>query len=60
MLSTSGPQYKMIIKHPIDLTMIKSKIEDGAYHSKERFLADVSLMVLVCSTCLYVARLECL
>jgi histone acetyltransferase len=45
------PEYKLVIKEPIDLQMIKRRIESGAhYTSKEIFRADIEKMCNNCKT----------
>jgi bromodomain-containing factor 1 len=38
------PDYPTIIKHPMDLSTIKKKLDDGQYSSAPEFEADVRLM----------------
>jgi hypothetical protein len=40
----SYPDYYVIIKQPIDLSIIRSKLEDRSYHSTEEFRCDFKLM----------------
>uniref|UniRef100_A0A158R472 Bromodomain adjacent to zinc finger domain protein 2B n=1 Tax=Syphacia muris TaxID=451379 RepID=A0A158R472_9BILA len=44
------PLYKKIIKHPVDLTMIRNNIENRKYQSQESFLEDIELMFTNCKT----------
>jgi bromodomain-containing factor 1 len=42
------PQYPTIVKHPMDLGTIKSKIDSGAYAGADEYEADVRLMLSNC------------
>ena len=42
------PEYAVTIKEPIDLSIIKRRVDDSAYNSLEHYLADVYLMFRNC------------
>ncbi|XP_073964792.1 bromodomain adjacent to zinc finger domain 2B toutatis isoform X12 [Choristoneura fumiferana] len=42
------PQYKKVIKCPMDLSTIKRKLHDGTYKCKEEFASDVRLIFSNC------------
>ncbi|XP_072937483.1 uncharacterized protein [Epargyreus clarus] len=42
------PQYRKVIKCPMDLSTIKRKLHDSVYKSKEEFASDVRLMFSNC------------
>uniref|UniRef100_A0A2H1W842 SFRICE_015710 n=1 Tax=Spodoptera frugiperda TaxID=7108 RepID=A0A2H1W842_SPOFR len=42
------PQYKKVIKCPMDLSTIKKKLQDNTYKCKEEFASDVRLMFSNC------------
>ncbi|XP_061726231.1 uncharacterized protein LOC133531852 [Cydia pomonella] len=42
------PQYKKVIKCPMDLSTIKKKLEDNTYKCKEEFASDVRLIFSNC------------
>ncbi|XP_052754383.1 bromodomain adjacent to zinc finger domain protein 2B isoform X11 [Galleria mellonella] len=42
------PQYKKVIKCPMDLSTIKRKLQDSSYKSKEDFASDVRLVFSNC------------
>ncbi|KAL0809669.1 hypothetical protein ABMA28_011189 [Loxostege sticticalis] len=42
------PQYKKVIKCPMDLSTIKRKLQDGSYKCKEEFASDVRLIFSNC------------
>ncbi|XP_066300544.1 bromodomain adjacent to zinc finger domain protein 2B-like isoform X15 [Branchiostoma lanceolatum] len=44
------PQYKKIIKRPMDLSTIKNKLRDNKYRSREEFAEDVRLICDNCET----------
>ncbi|KAI9090440.1 Bromodomain-containing protein [Phlyctochytrium arcticum] len=44
------PHYHDVIKFPMDLSTVKKKLENQAYHSTEEFEADVRLMFNNCYT----------
>lgn len=44
------PDYPMVIKHPMDLSTIQTKMETGVYESAEQFKEDVKLMFENCYT----------
>ena len=48
------PNYKLsyynVIKHPMDLSTIGAKLENGVYKNREGFLADFRLMIQNCKT----------
>ncbi|XP_067248502.1 transcription intermediary factor 1-alpha isoform X1 [Chanodichthys erythropterus] len=47
---SSMPEYSEIIKTPMDLSVIRSKLENGNYKSTEDFVADVRLIFKNCAT----------
>ncbi len=44
------PEYSEIIKTPMDLSVIRSKLEDSNYKSTEDFVEDVRLIFKNCAT----------
>ncbi|CAH1242011.1 BAZ2B [Branchiostoma lanceolatum] len=44
------PQYKKIIKRPMDLSTIKNKLRDNKYRSREEFAEDIRLICDNCET----------
>ena len=42
------PTYKKIIKHPMDLTTIKKKLESGSVKTRDEFVSDVRLIFSNC------------
>ena len=44
------PTYKKVIKIPMDLSMIRSKLKDGLYRTTEEFSGDVRQMFSNCET----------
>ena len=42
------PDYAVVVKEPIDLSIIKRRVDDAAYNSLEHYLADVNLMFRNC------------
>ncbi|XP_045508101.1 uncharacterized protein LOC123703935 [Colias croceus] len=42
------PQYKKVIKNPMDLSTIKRKLQEAGYKSKDEFAADVRLIFSNC------------
>ncbi|XP_026080099.1 transcription intermediary factor 1-alpha isoform X2 [Carassius auratus] len=47
---SSMPEYSEIIKTPMDLSVIRSKLEDSNYKSTEDFVEDVRLIFKNCAT----------
>lgn len=47
---SSMPEYSEIIKTPMDLSVVRSKLEDSQYKSTEDFVADVRLIFKNCAT----------
>ncbi|XP_043093167.1 transcription intermediary factor 1-alpha isoform X2 [Puntigrus tetrazona] len=47
---SSMPEYSEIIKMPMDLSVIRSKLEDSRYKSTEDFVEDVRLIFKNCAT----------
>lgn len=47
---SSMPEYSEIIKMPMDLSVIRSKLDDSSYKSTEDFVADVRLIFKNCAT----------
>ncbi|XP_056311158.1 transcription intermediary factor 1-alpha [Danio aesculapii] len=47
---SSMPEYSEIIKTPMDLSVVRSKLEGGQYKSTEDFVADVRLIFKNCAT----------
>ena len=48
--SRTAPQYRTLIKTPIDLNIIKTRLSESYYNTKKCFLEDVNLMVSNCRT----------
>ena len=46
--SRNNPLYRTIVKNPIDLNIIKTRLQECMYTSKKQFMADVALMVSNC------------
>mmetsp|Transcript_60321 Transcript_60321/g.142118 ORF Transcript_60321/g.142118 Transcript_60321/m.142118 type:complete len:381 (+) Transcript_60321:219-1361(+) len=44
------PDYHTVIKDPVDLSLIQTRLEQGFYRTKELFLADMTLMCDNCKT----------
>lgn len=44
------PHYREIIKHPMDLSTMRRKLDDGEYRSSDEFRADAKLMFNNCYT----------
>ena len=42
------PEYAVAIKEPIDLSVIRRRVDEAAYNSLEHFLADINLMFRNC------------
>lgn len=45
-----APNYREIIKHPMDLSTIETKLKNGLYITKEDFCSDFALMIENCRT----------
>ncbi len=45
-----APNYYQVIKRPMDLSNIKAKLDDSAYHDQEDFADDIRLMFSNCMT----------
>uniref|UniRef100_A0A0C3SGF9 Bromo domain-containing protein n=1 Tax=Guillardia theta (strain CCMP2712) TaxID=905079 RepID=A0A0C3SGF9_GUITC len=46
----TNPNYRKVIKKPIDLNIIRTRIDESLYKSKDEYMADVDLMVENCKT----------
>ncbi|KAH9517833.1 Bromodomain adjacent to zinc finger domain protein 2B, variant 6 [Dermatophagoides farinae] len=44
------PTYRKIIKKPMDFTLIKNKLQNNSYKTKEDYAADIRLMFDNCVT----------